>query len=184
MGMAMKTKRQELPPQLRRAGEQISETLSDIARGNSREQYPALDGIFGKQRHAGRVIAINKRRPWRYCPPQRPQRTDFDPTIYATFITDIYPAQLQRITKVEDGLKDLHSAFNEHKKESVRAAEHVATHGEVEEVEKRLDRDFVPRLTKLESKRWVRDWGLGIALTLTLIYSVIQTYDKIRNFIN
>jgi hypothetical protein len=108
---------------------------------------------------------------------------DFDPAIYATFITDIYPAQLQRLTKVEGALSDLRSAFKDHREESIRAAEHVANKSDVAEVELRLDRDFVPRLNKLENKRWLRDWGLGISLTLALIYSVIQTYDKIRNFI-
>ncbi len=166
--------RQPSPPQMANASRVIGETLQDIAAGRSNNNFPAVDRIVSQDpdRYADTICTQD-------CPNRRRQERQ----INRHMITDVRPPVKERMAVIEHEIDDINMIIGSHQemillaatRDALKDAEHESEK-RVENVHVRIDRDVFPRIERLETKRLVRDWGLTISLTVSLIYSVILTY--------
>lgn len=166
------------------ASEQIGRTVRDIAAGRSEGRHPALDKIINSD-------------PDRYerdthadCGPMCQQkRIMAQSRINRVSIADVRPPVKERLAIVEHEIDDLNSILGSHEEMILMAASRDSVkdleHNTKEAVREKVDHVYLwhkdniePRISKLERKRFIRDWALTISLTVSLIYSVILTYDK------
>ena len=162
------------PPQMANTSRMIGETLQDMAMGRSDNRYPAVDKIVNQDpdRYAETV-----------CTPDCPHRSRQERQINRHLIADVRPPLKERMAVIEHEIDDINQIIGSHQemillaatRDALKDAEHESEK-RVENVHLRIDRDVFPRIEKMETKRLVRDWGLTISLTVSLIYSVILTY--------
>lgn len=155
------------PSQMERVSREIGETLKEIATGEGRGQYPAIDTIVNQDPH---------RYAHTVCDPERCPNRKAATMSANRLITDVRPSVRERLYSLERDCQELEREFREHKEESIRAGSGYSTKDQLLNMREYIKEDLKPRIEKLEGRRVIRDWGLTISLTISLIYSVILTY--------
>jgi hypothetical protein len=149
---------QDKPPQLVRTSEMIGNTLQAIREGNHQQgQYPAVERAI--QKHPRRHI--RSARGTRAGPPT--PSPAYSPQ--ANLISDVNPTIRERLAVVEHVAGDLREKFEDHRHESIRAAERVeqtfAPKSQLQGLESRVD--------ALERKSLWKVISVAIATSATVI---------------
>lgn len=170
------------PTPMENASRKIGETLQDMADKHiQKDDYSAVDRIIGKD-------------PERYsntlCTPDCPNRRKSEHQVQRHLIADVRPPVKERLAIAEHEIDDLNMIVGSHQEMILQAATRdnlkdvgTAFDRRIDHMHLRLDRDVFPaiaatnvRIDGLSKRRVLRDWGTGITLTLSIIYSVITTY--------
>lgn len=161
------------PKQMRQISLVIAQNLKDIQSGKSRGKYPGLDSIFEHttQRDAPYKETI--------CAPDCANRIRGQQE--NGLITDIIAPPGERLAVVEHRISELKEGFDNHRSESIRVSATYATKEEIQNIEKRLDRDIVPEIRTIKSRNTLKTVALIVTilgLLLSMAYNIINLYKS------
>lgn len=180
-------------------GSDIEKTLQAIERGEAAEEFPILDKLLNPHNPEYRTYHLDEAERQEYantpCTPDCPHRRKGQHAA-RRLIADIRPPLKDRVLLAEHEIDDINhivgalqesvtlAANKDDVKDSVHSLDTKIEAAKIS-VHTRIDRDILPKFEELkkaiketESKHTLRNWALGVSLALSLIYSVILTYEK------
>lgn len=101
-------------------------------------------------------------------------------------IADVRPPVKERLAVAEHEIEDLNSLYatlyemlipaaNAREVDANLAAVAHEANRRIDTVHKRLDTEVVPAIKELRDRRAIRDWATGVALAITIVYSIVLT---------
>lgn len=164
----------------------LGKSFADIAAGNSRGEYPALDAIIGRPRsprHAEDPAGYAET----VCTPDCPNRRrdpEYDESPYAApppvhLISDVKPSTRERMYHLEKEVQRHDRDFETIRQISLNGATVGAVQAvneRVDHVHIRIDRDILPELNSLRRRRVFKDIIVVTSLIVSLVGNIIGYY--------
>lgn len=173
----------DTPPKVRQVMSDIRQTLDDIESGTHRRHYPAVERILNPSSPRDDYART-------MCTPDCPARTNHQytppPSPSRRLIADIRPPMRERVAIIEHEIDDINQILGTHNEMIIAASTKEDMHQHKLEADRRvnslhtrLDIEVLPKIETLSKRRFLKDWVAGVALTISLIYSLLLTYDKL-----
>lgn len=171
--------------QLRNASDHIGKTLNDIANGITGE-HPVIDALVSK--NPQRYAICND-----YCEHKRKHDDELFHRLYDNppqpLISDVKPSTKERLYNVERDVQDVSRDINRLEATIARYDERSANREDLfalenrmekktEHAHLRIDRDVMPEIKSLRSKRVFKDVVLVTSLVVSILVNVIMTYTN------
>lgn len=163
------------PTPHRDKGEQLRKTVNDITTGRVAGEHPALDKLIGPD---------NRHWPPDVCAPNCPGRHHHEePPRYGPLISDVFPTVPERMYRAEGDIVHLREELHQHRDDSIRHAQQVATKDDLRNVREEMDRGDLGLQERLEAlnKRLNGRTAWIVLQTAALIastaYALILSYE-------
>ncbi len=158
----------------RRTSRTIANALDDIASGRPSGEYPAIDAIIGRQRT--NAAAAAQPSPQRHQSPRQGAHEGFVKSSRRRLIMDIRPGVKERLAVVEHELGDLEYDMVQVRQDFGGMASADELRDVERELTRRLDREVMPAIQKVNSSATIKLVITLIALFLSMSWNIISLY--------